>query len=358
MIQKLLLDNHHKSDYLKEPVLSELRKWKVSFNESENKLLTHEGEEELLLLGERYLNRFPKLLNEHYNNATYKFRFTGTQRTEESAKNFAVGLFGRKESLYVWYPEPLHRDPILRFYKLCDKWKVEVKKNPATMREVELFREADALKGGVKQFSEELKLDQPLTVADCYEIYVACAFETAWAPAEEPSPWCKILPLNLFKAYEYMEDMEYYYKDGYGYQVNHDQACVALKDMVEHLLNPDDPTAVFYFTHSGTLLKLVSHLGLYKDKEPLRHNTSNWNKRKWRTSHIDAFGTNLAFIRYSCGDDGEKILTMHQERPVILPGCPTSSPLCPLDVFLDNYADSLSCDFDTICSLADPKTEL
>jgi len=55
--------------------------------------------------------------------------------------------------------------------------------------------------------------------------------------------------------------------------------------------------ATLYFTHSGTLLKLLAHLGLARDKKPLTHKHFA-SERRWRTSQIDAFATNLAFLRY------------------------------------------------------------
>jgi hypothetical protein len=60
--------------------------------------------------------------------------------------------------------------------------------------------------------------------------------------------------------------------------------------------------AVAYFTHSGTLLKLLAHLGLYRDESALLH--SNFHAvgkhRKWRVGQIDSFGSNLAFILFRC----------------------------------------------------------
>lgn len=44
----------------------------------------------------------------------FQFKYTATQRTEESAKNFATGLFGRHSSYRVQYPEAEHKDPVLR----------------------------------------------------------------------------------------------------------------------------------------------------------------------------------------------------------------------------------------------------
>lgn len=55
--------------------------------------------------------------------------------------------------------------------------------------------------------------------------------------------------------------------------------------------------ATFYFTHSGTLLKMLAHLGVARDEQPLTHKDFG-KDRRWRTSQIDAFATNLAFVRY------------------------------------------------------------
>lgn len=57
------------------------------------------------------------------------------------------------------------------------------------------------------------------------------------------------------------------------------------------------PNSTLYFTHSGTLLKLLAHLGLYKDKTPLTYRDFG-KERKWRTSNIDSFATNVAFVLY------------------------------------------------------------
>lgn len=56
---------------------------------------------------------------------------------------------------------------------------------------------------------------------------------------------------------------------------------------------------IFYFTHSGTILKMLGVLGLYKDDRELKHDNYNeMENRHWRTSKIDAFGSNLAFVLF------------------------------------------------------------
>ena len=33
---------------------------------------------------------------------------------------------------------------------------------------------------------------------------------------------------------EYREDLEYYYEDGYGFQINYEQACPPVKDILDN----------------------------------------------------------------------------------------------------------------------------
>lgn len=123
-----------------------------------------------------------------------------------------------------------------------------------------------------------------------------------------------------------------------------------------------------YFTHSGTILKVLSLLGIARDPNPLLHNSYNSSKdRLWRVSLIDAFASNLAFVSYDCqspepiksskksvaeeNDKTPSILVMHQERIVNLPECPKNFP-CPLAVMRDKYPDEEDeCQFEKMCEL-------
>lgn len=123
--------------------IASLEAWFPHVEESDEKRLAHEGEDEMTELAERFQNRFPQILPEVYTNSTFKvqnhdisllinvchiqrqgsfimlficiqFRYTATQRTSESARHFTVGLFGRRVSQHIWFPEAIHRDPIIR----------------------------------------------------------------------------------------------------------------------------------------------------------------------------------------------------------------------------------------------------
>ncbi|XP_034252056.1 multiple inositol polyphosphate phosphatase 1-like [Thrips palmi] len=336
--------------------LRQLSKWSPQLEEAEEKILTHEGEDELLLLGERFQKRFPHLLPEVYSNSSFKFQFTATQRAEESARSFTVGLFGRRISQHVWFPEGIYRDPVLRFYKLCENWRKSVDKNPEASKEQHSFAKGPEMVKVQKEVTQRLGLSELISYDDVILIYVTCSFEIAWFPKKN-SPWCAVLSDYDLKVMEYAEDLDNYWIDGYGYKINYEQACPTIKDMFNFFSSPDTKEkAIVYFSHAGTVLKMLAHLGLYRDDEPLL--ASNFNqmlhKRQWRVGQISSFASNIAFVLYKCGNESSaplKILTLHQERPVRLPGCPSHEDLCSIHKFEDAFSSSIkNCDFQNMCA--------
>uniref|UniRef100_T1I420 2,3-bisphosphoglycerate 3-phosphatase n=1 Tax=Rhodnius prolixus TaxID=13249 RepID=T1I420_RHOPR len=257
---------------------SQIKNWKFLIEKEGEKVLTNEGEDEMIKLAKRIKSRFPTLLNQEYSNSSYYFRFTSTQRTRQSAKFFTIGLFGN-EANQVWFPEPVYNDPILRFYKLCDKWRKEIKKNSKSFEEKKKFLQTDEVEDMLKRVTERMGLN--------------------------------------------------------------------------YTLNYDGPQSVFYFTHSGTMLKTLSHLGLYKDEYKLTHNVQvkQRDNRKWKISKVDTFSSNVIFVLYRCGDD-LKVLLLHQERIIKFPGC-NEGEMCSLKKLEELFNKSLiDCDFQNICSLS------
>lgn len=239
---------------------------------------------------------------------------------------------------------------VFQFYKLCKRWKSDIEKNPDTLDFVRKFINGPEMHEIVRYIKHRTQLDD-ITPEDAHLMYTICAFETAWNKHKNVSPWCSLFNRNTLHYMEFAEDLEYYWIDGYGYDITYKQACPALIDMFDHI----DPysmhsNATFYFTHSGTILKFLAHLGLYKDGEHLTHLDAN-KPRQWRTSAIDAFSSNIAFILYECNDE-PKVLTLHQERVVRIPGCPENEDLCSLKVMKRVFKDSIErCDFNDMCDI-------
>ncbi|XP_024878234.1 multiple inositol polyphosphate phosphatase 1-like [Temnothorax curvispinosus] len=352
-LQNVILNNYDKgATNLSADDAALFRKWRLSFARGHMMKLAVEGENEMIDLGERYQARFPSLLPEDFNNQTYKFRFTATQRTEESARHFAVGLFGFHNSKNVWYPLPVYRDRVIRFYKACPRWRQEVDKNSDAQLEKTKFLDSKIVKNMLNNIKKRIGYDIDYETA--YLMHTTCAFETALNQSVV-SPWCKIFSLNDFRIFEYAEDLELYWIDGYGYPLTYEQACPALKNMFDSFESNEGAMATAYFTHSGTILKLIALLGLAKDAHPLMHDSftlrKKEDKRAWRSSIIDTFASNMAFVLYDCEYYGPSVLFMLQERPVYLPGCPKDMP-CPLRTMKAMYPDNdEECQFDAMCHI-------
>uniref|UniRef100_A0A182F715 Multiple inositol polyphosphate phosphatase 1 n=2 Tax=Anopheles albimanus TaxID=7167 RepID=A0A182F715_ANOAL len=325
--------------------IAQFEAWKPQVTVADAKLLVREGGTELFRLGERFRKRFAGQLPDRYDADRFYFKYTRTERAEYSARNFTLGLFAQEEP--IDYPEPLDRDPVLRFYKGCDKWRNVVKENPYAYQEVDRFGSSSEMRHVVEKLSK--RIGTFVSPEEIHAMYQTCAFETAWNERES-SPWCLLFDKETLSVLEYSQDLKYYWVDGYGYELTYRQACAAFRDLFERFDSTTAPAFTFYFTHSGTLLKSLAFLGLYRDSEPLVAQHYRY-KRKWRVSHIDAFASNLYFAMYRCPNGTQSVGLYHQERLTPIPGCPEGTMLCSYEHFKKLYDDRIEqCDFDTMCS--------
>lgn len=72
--------------------------------------------------------------------------------------------------------------------------------------------------------------------------------------------------------------------------------------------------------------------------------------RKWRTSFIDSFGSNLALLLSECPGKDFYVTAYAQEEPVILPGC--GGELCHFKDFNKAYGGlTENCNLKEICDI-------
>jgi len=340
--------------------VEEMKKWKVEVREDQAKLLHPEGEREMVLLGERWLNRLGDLLV-NYEEDLYRLRSTNTQRAQQSGQSFATGLWTRLVSRSLkWEQVDQEHDPLIRFYKLCGKWKSEVKRNPDSLKERNLFEKSQVMKDLMLNMTTFLGLStSPLTISDLDIMYVMCNFDLAWQPSKN-SPWCNMFPRQGLQLMEYREDLEYFWVDGPGYPVTAQQACVLAKDMMDTFRNISMGMVAtkgsFYFTHSGTILKLLTFLKVGLDGSTLRSdNVMEMEDRGWRTSILGPFGANVAFVLQKCETESDqlewRIGLWVNEILTLIPGC--EEVWCKMEDFLEAFPQIENCDFDTVCNSDD-----
>lgn len=293
------IDNLQNASILTNDEKNAFKTWKpLKINLAHQKFMTKEGEEELYTLGTRFRTQFMNNFNEDQTNITIKH--TPTQRANISARKFVEGLFPSTANNHK-IVEVARDDSVLRPYKNCPLWRKTVKKNPASLNEKKLLIESTIVENFVNEMRESTQI-KDLNFEDIELIYSICGCETAWRhmPHNGKSIWC-----SLFKneqhldIMEYLEDMEYYWIDGPGFEITKKVACRTVDDMLNQLnpSNNEKQSLSFYFTHSGTILKLLTFLELYNDDFQLTADKFNY-QRKWKVSHIDSFASNIIAVMY------------------------------------------------------------
>lgn len=178
-------------------------------------------------------------------------------------------------------------------------------------------------------------------------MFEMCRYDQAWT-LDKPSAWCAAFTPSQVDDLEYLYDLEQYYGYGYGNVLNKRLVCAAVNDMIRNLDTNNEPNAVAYFTHSESVELLLTALDFVKDSEPLRaDNYYSMSRRKWRTSEISPFATNLAVVKYVCPNEveREKVMFFLNEKPLYFDGlCKVG--LCNLSEIKERYREytNANCD--------------
>lgn len=175
----------------------------------------------------------------------------------------------------------------------------------------------------INDVSQRLGYRFPLKSEQVMDMFEMCRLDQAWM-IDRPSPWCAAFTPTQIDDLEYLEDLKKYYKSGYGRPIASHVQCEAINDMLHHLESRDQPNAVVYFTHSKSILLLLTALKAVKDSEALRaDNYYSMSRRKWRLSEISPFSSNLAAIKYDCPNEveREKVMFFLNEKPLNFEWC-------------------------------------
>ena len=88
------------------------------------------------------------------------------------------------------------------------------------------------------------------------------------------SSWCSLLDEEDFKVLEYQGDLKNYYENSYGNKLAYEIICPLLSDITQNLrdftTNNSEFRGVFRFTWSGTVISLLTMLGVFQNTTHLR----------------------------------------------------------------------------------------
>ncbi|XP_012271843.1 multiple inositol polyphosphate phosphatase 1 [Orussus abietinus] len=334
--------------------LENLKRWRLdpNVNLGMAKQLTAQGEEDMRLLARRLQSNFPELLQPNSGNITaanYKFRTTSEDRTRASMELFMEGLFGSRTALP--HEENPGNDTLLHANKACGSWEATSENNTIIEEEDTKFMMTPPFENLVHNVSRRLGFLHNISTASLLIMYDMCRYEKAWS-VSNLSPWCAVFAKEELKVLEYEEDLYSYYYSGYGREVNEKLGCPPLKDMFDHFRKLErgdfsgQPKGVFSFSHSTPLQLLMTTMGIAKDSEPLTAtNYNGMSKRKWRTSFLGPFASNIVAVFYRCKNPEypNKVIFYQQESPILFEGCNVG--LCDWEYLKNKYNKAVSeCD--------------
>ena len=207
----------------------------MEINLQHQKFLTSQGEQEQFQLGSRFRERFPKFFDGS-SSSSFTFKHTPTQRSEFSAEKFIEGLFPSQEKRHKSVVVA-RDDKVLRPYKGCELWLKTVKKNKeVSLKEKTEFEASEHVKNLVNETRALTQIDS-ISPFDLEVIYTSCAFENSWQYQlfNGQSVWCSLFNDEQLKVMEYLEDLEYYWIDGPGFEITRQVACKTVEDLFEKL---------------------------------------------------------------------------------------------------------------------------
>ncbi|GFV95146.1 multiple inositol polyphosphate phosphatase 1 [Trichonephila clavipes] len=322
--------------------LESLKKWKLNMKIEDDNRLSQSGKEEAEDLGHRYKEKFPLLLDEKYSPEKFTIEYTSRERTKVTAESFTRGLFG-DDSKNI---EGKVNDEVLTFHKSCKKLRKKCEDPSYDVSEIEKFKNGELMKKVVTSVSKRTGVT--LTSDDITLIYTACVFGYA---LKDNDAWCSLLSTDDLEVLEFYADIDDYYKDAYGNKVNYEQACPVAKyifNLFKSVENTNDTKVVLQFSHAGAMKKVYSLFGLNRDELPLTADAfCSERNRKWRSSYMIPFNSNIAFVLYQCGKE-YKVGAFHNEKAVKINGC--EQELCSFEKFSATYEPiSNKCNVSEIC---------
>ncbi|XP_063698995.1 multiple inositol polyphosphate phosphatase 1-like [Culicoides brevitarsis] len=297
--------------------------WDSNITAQYDNFLVWQGWEDLRFLAKSFQRRFPNILGNYYEREKYAFRYTDTERTLSSYRAFTEGLFGPKAYLNINTPPPPANDSLLKFYDMCPAFEEQSDKAKGPGSEYQKFIDSKVGQKFVSDVSMRLGFKFNLSLKQIDTIWDMCRYEQAWH-LDKYSAWCSAFTKSQVEVMEYLEDIKYYYKQGYGNELNSNLACSLAQDLLMHMGSDKNPSLQAYFAHSSTIQLFLTALGVAKDRESLRaDNFDDMKYRHFRTSKIGPFATNIAAVKYDCPRDAEpnKIMFYLNEKPVNFEWC-------------------------------------
>ena len=270
------------------------------FQSETDKLLSTVGERELYELAKRIKQRFPHLFEKKYSPLTYKFQSSCKIRCTHSANALAAGLFEHTGTLGPKSLQPIgietlpcSDDPVLRFFEMCDKYRINVDDNPAAAKEYNDFANSKELRSVIKKLEERLSFPNlSLEPVDVLELFLMCAYELGMFNGTLSTGLCSLFDEEDRRILDFWYDLKNYYKRSAGHKITYESSCALLRDIYNTVMEVKDKPeehyiGVFRSAHAETIIPLYALLRVFLDDAPVT--ASNYKSMKYRKFRSDVF---------------------------------------------------------------------
>ncbi|CAI6358905.1 unnamed protein product [Macrosiphum euphorbiae] len=315
-----------------------IKAWIFNLTEKDGSKLNNQGVNDLSSLGLRLQSLYEDIFDQPYNPITYSVLSSNKERSRDSAFYFLKSVFNVNVTDIPLINSDDIKLNISKFQIIYDN------------EELKNFRNSIYMQNVIVRVSNILGLDRNLEFGTIKSMYNSCRFERSVDINSHPA-WCAVFSQEDLEVLEYNDDLKYYYSNGYGNSYNERLGCPIVRDLMNNFRNKSQakpgPKGVFYFGHSANVFSAIVRLGFARDTTPLlSSNFNDMRDRKWKTSYLDPFASNLMAVLYEC--HGEKKVTFFvNEVPMTVEkyGC-TLCPWTSIENMFDPIVSSPSCTFD------------
>lgn len=263
--------------------------------------LAESGWIEIEEIAQRYQAAFPSILSSTYSPNDYFFRSTDFQRTQNSLRAFADGLFGVNGNEQVEFEDIPQPDIFMRPYQNCPLYD----QINAVRVEQDAFMQGPEYQEMIVQVSDKLgfRNSHVLRTGEIVALARQCKLEQIW-DLNSTSPFCAAFSVANTQVIEFSEDVDLYYRIGYGRpehrRLYENLMCFHMQDLLRFIQSNDvdDHRARIFSGHVNLFLILMNFEAFNGDAPLTRHNFAQQMGREWRSSEHLPMAANLAVIRY------------------------------------------------------------
>ncbi|CAG0895613.1 unnamed protein product [Cyprideis torosa] len=349
--EETLLQHARGQGALSPDALMALRRWSMPYGPQDALEHAPVGFTEVMTVGKRYGIRLPEI----FRNATSQnilVSVTDTNRAADSGVAFLQGVYGQNHANDFVILRGHEDADLIRWPYWCRNYQIIYNRNPEVLTQRFRFTRSPEMRRLIYRVQRRMGLTRALSFDEMLLMYDVCRFDVAINPfiSQPARAWCPLFHREDLEILEYLDDIQRYWKHGYGFPKQFQPSCVLIRNFAEHLRalrNGNSPVrARIMFSHQGEMLKLYAALGLFRDPQPFLATNYRANRnRRFNATKIMPFAANFALLVERCGPGRLNIRAFVNELEVRIPRLDAANG----DFFAAFRNEIQNCDLQDFC---------